>query len=97
MTWFVPAKGPVRDQLLATIARLAAEHDAHRFQPHLTLAPNFDSTADAADHALSSVIGDTPPVDVTFTAVGHEHGHRGGLAGRRRDGAPAAAATAAGP
>jgi len=75
MTWLVPAKGPVRDQLLATIDSLATEHDAPRFQPHLTLAPTFEATADAAAQALSSLIGDTPPVDVTFTAVGHERAY----------------------
>jgi hypothetical protein len=37
MTWLVPAAGPVRDQLVATIDTLAAEHDAARFQPHVTL------------------------------------------------------------
>ena len=72
MTWLVPAEGPLRDQLLATIDRLAAAHDAPRFPPHITLAPTFDSATGAAAPALRSLVADTPPVDVALTAVGHE-------------------------
>jgi len=72
MTWLVPAVGPVRDHLLATIDRLAAEHDAPQFQPHITLVPTFDSTGDAAAQMIRLIAASMPPVDVTFTAIGHE-------------------------
>jgi 2'-5' RNA ligase len=72
MTWLVPAAGPVRDHLLAAIGRLAAEHDAPRFHPHVTLAPTFDSAADVAAQTLEPLVAETGPVGVTFTAVGHE-------------------------
>jgi 2'-5' RNA ligase len=72
MTWLVPAASRVQEHLLATIDSLAADQDAPRFQPHVTLAPSFDSAIDAAGQTLGSLVADTPPVDVTFTAVGHE-------------------------
>jgi 2'-5' RNA ligase len=72
MTWLVPTPGPVRHHLLATIHRLAAEHDAPRFQPHITLAATFDAAASSAAMALKPMVAGTPPVDVTFTAFGHE-------------------------
>ena len=37
MTWLTPAAGPAHDELTATIDRLAAELDAPRFQPHVTV------------------------------------------------------------
>jgi 2'-5' RNA ligase len=72
MTWLVPTAGPVRDHLLATIDRLAAEHDAPRLQPHVTLAATFDSPEDAAAQTLKAVTAAMSPVDVTFTAIGHD-------------------------
>lgn len=72
MTWLVPAAGTERDRLAATIDRLAAEHDAPRFQPHVTMAATFDSAEDMAVHALASLVVDMPPVEVTFASVGHE-------------------------
>jgi 2'-5' RNA ligase len=62
----------VRDHLLATIDRLAAEHDAPRLQPHVTLAATFDSPEDAAAQTLKAVTAAMSPVDVTFTAIGHD-------------------------
>jgi hypothetical protein len=41
MPWLTPAPGPARDQLAATIGRLAAEHDAPRFQPHVTVLVTY--------------------------------------------------------
>ena len=38
MSWLVPAAGPVRDRLAGVIARLAAEHAAPVFAPHVTMA-----------------------------------------------------------
>ena len=72
MIWLVPTPGPVRDHLLATIHRLAAEHDAPRFQPHITLAATFDAAANSAAKTLRSMVADTPPADETFTTLGHE-------------------------
>jgi 2'-5' RNA ligase len=68
----VPTVGPVRDHLLAAIDRLAAGHDAPRFQPHITLVATVDSTRDVVAEALKSLVADISPVDVTFTAIGHE-------------------------
>ena len=62
MTWLVPAAGPVRDHLLVTTDRLAAKHNAHRFQPHVTLASTFDSASDAAAQTLSSLVASTAPL-----------------------------------
>jgi hypothetical protein len=62
MTRLVPAAGPGRDHLLVTIDRLAAEHNAPRFQPHVTLAPTFDSAANAAAQTLSSLVAGTAPL-----------------------------------
>jgi len=72
MTWLVPAVGPVRDRLLATIDRLAAGHDAPRFQPHVTLVPTFDAAEDAAAQALKPLVTGMQPFDLTFAALGHE-------------------------
>jgi len=46
MSWLVPAAGPVRDRLAGIIARLAAEHAAPVFAPHVTMAgvPPFEVT-----------------------------------------------------
>lgn len=43
MAWLTPAAGPARDRLTALIGRLAAEHDAPRFQPHVTVLVTFDA------------------------------------------------------
>ncbi|MDR0345202.1 MAG: 2'-5' RNA ligase family protein [Nocardiopsaceae bacterium] len=75
MTWLMPAAGPVRDHLLATIDRIAADHSAPRFQPHLTLAPTFDSAADVAAQALASQVAGIPPIDVAFNGIGHEQAY----------------------
>jgi 2'-5' RNA ligase len=72
MTWLVPTPGPVRDHLLGTINRLAAGYDAPRFQPHITLTATVDAAANSAGRTLRSMVAGAPPVDVRFTAVGHE-------------------------
>lgn len=73
MTWLMPAAGPVRNHLLATIDRLAANHDAPRFQPHVTLAPTLNSAADMAAQTLTSRVARISPVDLVFDDIGHEH------------------------
>jgi 2'-5' RNA ligase len=72
MTWLVPAAGPERDQLVATIDSLAAEHDAPRFQPHVTMLATFDSPEDRAARALKSLAAGVPPVELTLAATGYE-------------------------
>jgi 2'-5' RNA ligase len=72
MTWLVPAAGPVRQDLVATIDRLASGHGSARFQPHVTLVANVDSVADSAAEALTSLTAAMTPIDVRFTAIGHE-------------------------
>jgi 2'-5' RNA ligase superfamily len=72
MTWLMPASGMTRDQFAATINRLAADHDAPRFQPHVTVLVTLDAACDAAARKLASLIALMPPVELTFTAIGHE-------------------------
>jgi 2'-5' RNA ligase len=72
MTWLMPASGTTRDQLAATIDRLAADHDAPRFQPHVTVLVALDAACDAAASRLALLVADVPPVELTFTAIGHE-------------------------
>ena len=72
MTWFVPAAGPVRDLLAATIGRLAAEHGAPAFPPHVTMAGMFDADEDAAASTLAGLLTGVRPFPVTFPSVGHE-------------------------
>jgi len=60
MSWLVPAAGPARDRLAGIIARLAAEHVAPVFAPHVTMAGVVESPAGV------------PPFEVTLTGVGHE-------------------------
>ena len=92
MTWLVPAFGPERDRLAATIDRLAAEHGAPRFQPHVTMVGTFDSAEDVAIRTLGSLVIGVPSFEVTFAAVGHEQTYfrslylRAAPAGTRADG-----------
>ncbi|MGH3225477.1 MAG: 2'-5' RNA ligase family protein [Streptosporangiaceae bacterium] len=72
MTWLTSASGPTRDQLAATIERLAADHDAPQFQPHVTVLVTLDADENAATRTLASLVADMPPVELTFTAIGHE-------------------------
>ena len=72
MAWLVPAAGPVRDQLAATIDRLAAEHHAPRFEPHVTMAGLFHSGEQAAVQALTSLAAGARPFEVRFAAAGYE-------------------------
>ena len=72
MTWLTPASGTTRDQLTDTINRLAADHDASRFQPHVTVLVTLDAACDAAARRLASLVADSPPVELTFTAIGHQ-------------------------
>jgi len=72
MTWLTPASGKTRDQLAATIDRLAAEHNAPPFQAHVTLLVTLDGACDAAARILASLVASTPPIELVFTAIGHE-------------------------
>ncbi len=72
MTWLTPAAGPTHDQLAATIDRLAAEHDAPRFQPHVTVLVTLDTAEDAAARTLTWLVADMPPFELTFMTIGHE-------------------------
>lgn len=75
MAWLVPAAGPARDRLAATIGALAAEHGAPRFEPHITIAGRFRSDERAAARALTSLAAGTRQFDVEFTEVGHEQAY----------------------
>jgi 2'-5' RNA ligase len=66
------ASGTTCDQLAAAIDKLAADHDALRFQPHVTVLVTLDAARDAAARKLASLVTDMPPVELTFTAIGHE-------------------------
>jgi hypothetical protein len=72
MTWLMPASGMTRDQLAGTIDRLATDHDAPRFQPHVTVLVTLDAACDTAARKLASLVARMPPVELTFTAIGHE-------------------------
>jgi 2'-5' RNA ligase len=72
MTWLVPTTGPVRDRLTGVIARLAAEHAAPVFAPHVTMAGVVESPADAAARVLGRLAAGVPPFEVRLTAVGYE-------------------------
>jgi 2'-5' RNA ligase len=75
MAWLVPAAGPVRDHLAAIIDRLAAEHDAPRFEPHVTMAGLFHSGEEAAVQTLTSLAAGVHPFDVRFAAAGYEQAY----------------------
>jgi 2'-5' RNA ligase len=75
MAWLVPAAGPARDRLTATIDRLAAEHGAPRFPPHITLAGLFDSGETAASQALMPLAAGVQPFTVRFAAVGQDQAY----------------------
>ena len=72
MSWLVPAAGPARDRLAGVIARLAAEHAAPVFAPHVTLAGVVESSPDAVVPVLRRLVAGVPPFEVTLTGVGHE-------------------------
>jgi len=72
MSWLVPAAGSVRDRLAGVIARLAAEHAAPMFAPHVTLAGVVESPADAAARVLGRLVAGVPPFELRLTAVGYE-------------------------
>jgi 2'-5' RNA ligase len=72
MSWLVPAAGPARDRLAALIARLAAEHAAPVFAPHVTMAGVVETPEDAAARALGRVVAGVPPFEVALTGVGYE-------------------------
>ena len=72
MAWLMPAAGPVRDHLAATIDRLAAEHNAPRFEPHVTMAGMFHSGEEAAAQTLTSLAASARPFEVRFAATGYE-------------------------
>ena len=72
MSWLVPAAGPVRDRLAGIIARLAAEHAAPVFAPHVTMAGVVESAEDAAVRVLERLVAGVPPFEVTLTGLGYE-------------------------
>jgi len=71
MAWLVPAAGPARDRLAATIGTLAAEHGGPRFEPHVTVAGLFHAGEPAAIEALTSLAAGVRPFEVRFAAIGH--------------------------
>jgi 2'-5' RNA ligase len=75
MAWLVPAAGPARDRLAATIGTLAAAHGAPRFEPHVTMAGRFHSGEQAAIQALTSLAAGVRPFGVRFAAVGYEQAY----------------------
>ena len=75
MAWLVPAAGPVRDQLAATIDRLAAEHHAPRFEPHVTMAGLFHSGQESAVRTLTSLAAGVRPFEVRFAEAGYEQAY----------------------
>ena len=75
MAWLMPAAGPVRDHLAATIDRLAAEHDAPRFEPHVTMAGLFHSGQQAAVQTLTSLAAGVRPFEIRFAATGYEQAY----------------------
>jgi 2'-5' RNA ligase len=75
MAWLMPAAGPVRDHLAATIDRLAAEHNAPRFEPHVTMAGPFHSGEEAAAQTLISLAAGARPFEVRFAATGYEQAY----------------------
>jgi 2'-5' RNA ligase len=72
MSWLVPAAGPARDRLAGVIARLAAEHAAPVFAPHVTMAGVAESSAETAARVLGRLVAGVPPFEVTLTGVGYE-------------------------
>lgn len=72
MSWLVPAAGPARDRLAGIIARLAAEHAAPVFAPHVTMAGVVESPAETAARVLGRLVAGVPPFEVTLTGVGYE-------------------------
>jgi 2'-5' RNA ligase len=72
MSWLVPAAGPARDRLAGVIARLAAEHAAPVFAPHVTMAGVVECSPDAAALVLGRLVTGVPPFEVTLTEVGYE-------------------------
>jgi 2'-5' RNA ligase len=72
MTWLVPAAGPERDELVATIGRFAAHHGSAAFPPHVTLVPNIESDEASAEEDLMSSVTSTTPIDLTFASLEHE-------------------------
>lgn len=75
MAWLMPAAGSVRDHLAATIDRLAAEHNAPRFEPHVTMAGLFHSGEEAAAQTLISLAAGARPFEVRFAATGYEQAY----------------------
>ncbi len=72
MSWLVPAAGPARDRLAGVIARLAAEHAAPVFAPHVTMAGVVECSPDEAALVLGRLVAGVPPFEVTLTGVGYE-------------------------
>jgi len=72
MAWLRPASGSDRDRIAEIIGRLAAEHDAPIFEPHVTMVGRFASDEDTAIGTLKSLLVGVSSFDITFTEFGHE-------------------------
>jgi len=72
MTWLVPAAGPERDRLAGVIGRLAAEHAAPVFAPHVTLVDAFDAPQDEVSRELERLVAGVAPFEVSLAGFGHE-------------------------
>ncbi|MBV9094915.1 MAG: 2'-5' RNA ligase family protein [Streptosporangiaceae bacterium] len=72
MIWLAPAAGPGRDEVAAVIDRLAAEQGGPRFAPHVTVAAGSEAGEHEATRALTSLVADLPPFDVSFSGFGYE-------------------------
>ena len=75
MIWLVPAAGATRDRLATTIERLAAEHAAPRFPPHVTMVGTILSTEQEAVRTLTALVAGVPPFDVNLRSVGYEQAY----------------------
>ena len=72
MSWLVPAAGPVRDRLAGVIARLAAEHAAPVFAPHVTMAGVVEAGRTRPRGCSERLVAGVPPFEVTLTGFGYE-------------------------
>lgn len=72
MTWLVPTAGRCGTTSLPPSTGSLPSTMPLGLQPHVTLAATFDSPEDAAAQTLKAVTAAMSPVDVTFTAIGHD-------------------------
>jgi hypothetical protein len=72
MTWLVPAAGTERDRLTDAIGRLAGEHAAPVFAPHVTLVDAFDGPEAEVARGLERLVAGVAPFEVSLAEFGHE-------------------------